>query len=253
MSIRFVTFLLVTFAWSWGWWIPLALAGAVSRPGVGWPTHLLGLLGPAIGAVVATAAFDGRAGLVELGRRLLRWQVSWPWALVLAATVVAAAVLAVLDPEGAARYSGAPAWGLVTVAYVFVVNGVGEETGWRGYLADRLLVTRSTGVTALAVGAVWGAWHVPLFVVVANFRDLGVGGTLGWAVGLLAGSVWLTWMYRTGRRSILLVALWHTAFNYLTATEATAGVPAAVASTLVMVAAVVVLCLPSTWRTASRL
>lgn len=138
--------------------------------------------------------------------------------------------------------------GLLTIVYVLVVNGYGEETGWRGYLADRLLQRRSPGVVALVVWAVWGVWHIPLFFVVENPRDLGVGGTIGWAVGLLSGSIVLLWLYRETGRSILYVALWHTAFNFATATTAAAGVVAAVVSTLVIAAAVPIVVRPTWWR-----
>jgi RsiW-degrading membrane proteinase PrsW (M82 family) len=51
----------------------------------------------------------------------------------------------------------------------------------------------------------------------------------------------LTRLYVGSGRSVLLVALWHTAFNFTTATTATQGLSAAITSTAVMVAAVVVL------------
>ena len=41
-------------------------------------------------------------------------------------------------------------------------------------------------------------------------------------------------------RSVLLVALWHTAYNVTSATAVTDGLPAALTSTVVMVAAVVI-------------
>jgi hypothetical protein len=78
--------------------------------------------------------------------------------------------------------------------------------------------------------------------------DLGVGGTIGWTLGLLSGSFFLTWMYLKSEHSIFIVALWHTVFNFSTATKATAGVAAAISSTIVMVAAFVILASPSTWR-----
>ncbi|MGB7980156.1 MAG: hypothetical protein WCF36_05120 [Candidatus Nanopelagicales bacterium] len=59
-------------------------------------------------------------------------------------------------------------------------------------------------------------------------------------VGLTAGSVFLTWMYHGTGRSIALVALWHTCFNLVTATTAGNGAPAAAASTVVMVVAVLI-------------
>lgn len=245
---KIATYLLVTVVWSWSWWAPLALSGTHTLPGMLWPTHLIGLIGPAVGAFITTAIFDGRAGVRALIARTFRWRVRWWWYAVIALTAVGAIASAVVDPNGALVYSGAPLIGPFVVVYVLILNGFGEEIGWRGFFADALLKRHSTGVTALVVWLVWGMWHLPLFWVVQNFIDLGVGGTIGWAAGILCGSVLLTWMYKASGLSILVVALWHTAYNFSTATESTAGVSAAVISTVVMAAAVVLLCLPSLWR-----
>ena len=67
-----------------------------------------------------------------------------------------------------------------------------------------------------------------IFIVIANMIGTGVFTILGFQVQAL-NSVFA------------IVALWHAAFNSATATTAGAGAPAAVASTLVMMAAVVIL------------
>ncbi len=236
---------------SWSWWLPLAFSGVVVDPGQGWPTHLVGLLGPAIAAVAVTAATEGKPGLAGLWSRIIRWRVSWAWFALIAITA-ALALLPVAtgsetDAESLVTYSGAPRSGLWVVLYVLVVNGFGEEIGWRGYLAERLLERFSLGVTSLLVWVVWAGWHLPMFWVVGNFRDFGVGGTIGWVIGIGFGSGFLTWLYRSAGHSILIVALWHTAYNFTTATTATAGLTAAIATTVVMAVTGVVLCLPRTW------
>ncbi len=63
---------------------------------------------------------------------------------------------------------------------------------------------------------------------------------MGWLFGLTAGSTVLTWLYNSTGGSILMVALWHGMFNFITASQAGEGILAAVLSTLVMVWAVVV-------------
>jgi len=229
-------------------------AGQVSRAGQGWPTHLLGLTGPALATLVVTAVAEGGAGLADLLSRAVRWRVPlrW-WLLVLATFALCGLSFAVgwwRDEPVASRelslYSGAPASsGLVTlvliVGYVLVVNGFGEELGWRGYLADRLLPRHGHLSTATLVWAVWALWHVPLFFVVENFRDFGAGTTVGWLVGLWFGSYFLTLLYASARCSVLIAACWHTAYNFTTATEATAGLVAAISSTLVIAAGLALL------------
>jgi len=242
------SFVVLAYALSWAWWIPMALRGDVVRTGVGWPTHLPGLAGPALAAVVVTALADGRTGLADLWSRMTRWRVGWGWWALVVGTA-ALALLGVLVPlvtggrvpsaDEFARYSGIGPLGLAgVVAVAFLVNGLGEETGWRGFAAERLLARYDLRTTALIVAAVWGLWHVPLFWIDESFRAFGPLGVVGWAVGLTAGSVVLAWMYRGSGHSILLVAGWHTAFNLTSATAATGDVVAPVTSTIVIVVAV---------------
>ncbi len=51
-------FFVLAYVFAWSSWIPVAVAGAVVRPGVGWPTHMIGLCGPALAAVAVTAVVD---------------------------------------------------------------------------------------------------------------------------------------------------------------------------------------------------
>ena len=69
-----VTFVVLAFAFSWSWWVPMAVRGQVVRPGEGWPTHLPGLMGPAFAAVVVTLGWQGTGALRDLGRRAVRWR-----------------------------------------------------------------------------------------------------------------------------------------------------------------------------------
>jgi len=247
-----IAFFVLSITISWSWWIPLALGGVVVQPGEGWPTHLPGLLGPAAAAIIVTSVAGGRRALAELWSRITRLPRDLVWWAVLGVTVLAVALPVFVNPEltidDYLTYSGAPLIGFVVIIYVLIVNGFGEEIGWRGYLAESLLQRHSIAVTSFMVWLFWGIWHLPLFWIVGNFRDLGWSGGVGWSLGLLSGSLVLTWLYSSTGRSIGFVALWHTAFNFASATEASAGVGAAVTSTIVMIASIVLLCLPATWR-----
>lgn len=175
------------------------------------------------------------------------WRVGWWWAAVVLTLLVGAIAIAVSGGSEAAadltRYNGiSDAFGpLGVLAIVFVLNGVGEEVGWRGFLADRLLNRHSLTVTALLVALAWAPWHAPLFLFLSSFEGFTMAQAVGWALGLTAGSFLLTWLYRGAHRSILLVAVWHTAFNFTSATSAGQGTAAAFTSTAVMIAAVVIL------------
>lgn len=259
-----VVYLVLAYALAWCWWVPLAVADEVTRAGQGWPTHLVGLCAPALAAVATTAMADGRAGLRDLWQRAVRWRGTGRWWLVVAATLAlcglgfAAPLWGGEAPELAelGLYSGAPGFDgaglLVLLAYVLVVNGFGEELGWRGFLAERLLVGRGRVTTATLVWVAWALWHLPLFLVVENFRDFTLVTTIGWVVGLWFGSFFLTWLYLGSGRSVLVAASWHAAYNLSTATEATSGVSAAVSSTMVMAVTALVMVVSARRAAAER-
>jgi membrane protease YdiL (CAAX protease family) len=239
------TYVVLAYTISWSCWLPLVLRGSIVRQGDGWPTDLLGLMGPAMAAAITLALTGGRPALSDWGRRIVRVRLPrWCYLFVVLTLVLGFGTELIRSghvlPAGVSAYTGAPDLGLaLTFVLALVVNGIGEEAGWRGFLADRLLERHGLLRTASWVALAWAGWHLPLFFVVDSFRGLGFA-VIGWMFGLYAGSVVLTWLYAAGGRSIFLVALWHTAFNFTSGTTAMNGVPAAVTSTAVMFVAGVV-------------
>ena len=237
-------FFALSYALSWSWAVPLAAAHLVVRRGVGWPTHLPALLGPAIAAVVVTAWTMGRPGVRDLLARLTRWRVPLRWWLVavspvaflgLALAAMAAAGQALPGVGDYGRFSGIPAMGLVGVLLLIFAGALGEETGWRGYALPQLQRRFSPLASSLILAVLWFGWHLPQFFVIATYRDFGPVGYLGMFLGLACGAVMLTWLYNRSGGSILLVAVWHGLYNVVAATQAATGMLAAVVSTLIMI------------------
>ncbi len=239
-------FVLLAITLSWAYWLPLAIGSRTTEPGIGWPTHLPGLLGPALAAVIVIALTEGRRGLRDFGLRLVRWRIGWWWLPVLLTVLAGAVGIAMTGVDRTSDLSqfnglSVSIGPLATVLIVFILNGVGEEAGWRGFLVDRLLARHSLTTTSLLVALVWAPWHAPLFFLVGSYQGFSSVEVIGWLLGLTAGSFLLTWLYRGSSSSILLVAVWHTVFNFVSgATTASEGSAAAITSTLVMVAAIVI-------------
>lgn len=146
---------------SWAWLLlPPASTGGIVGSGDGWPTHLPALLGPLAAAFVVTARRTRGPGVRDLLARMARWWVPlrW-WAFAVSPLLLLAVVL-------------------------LVVNGLGEETGWRGYALPELQRRHSPLVSVLVVEALWAGWHAPMFLVVDTFRSFGVGILIGWLLGL---------------------------------------------------------------------
>ncbi len=114
--------------------------------------------------------------------------------------------------------------------------GLGEETGWRGFLLPRLQGKYSALTSSLIVGIIWAGWHSPMFLCNENLRSLGPTGAIFWVIGLMFGATFLTWLYNSSRGNILMTALWHGTYNLFTgAAGQAAGLFAGIISMFVMV------------------
>ena len=139
-----LAFFAIAYVLSWAWVIPLAVTGHTVFQGRGWPSHFPSLLGPMLAAFVVTAWTTGRFGVRDLLRRMGRWQIGWRrWLIALSPLAFLGLALGVVAASGGtlpeiadfAQFSGLPSGlGVIGVALlIVVVNGFGEETGWRGY------------------------------------------------------------------------------------------------------------------------
>ena len=246
-----VSFYVLTLTLSWGYWLTLLAQGRRVVPG-SVVTHFPGLMGPLLAAMAVTAAIGGRKALHELFGRMFQLGPRWPSKLMLALTPLAlgAGAFAAMQLLGKplpsadafAHYPGLPEhWPLAgVVAAVILVNGFGEEAGWRGFLTERLLLTHGRFRATLFVALLWSLWHLPLFWLNLHMAALVGPVLIGWLFGLVCGTFVLAQVYLATGHSILCVALWHATYNMMVATEIGTGLPAAIVSTAVMAWGVVV-------------
>lgn len=235
----------LTLAISWSYWIALLAQGKQVGPGSS-VSHFPGLLGPFLAAFVLTAYLGGRTGVRDLLSRMTRLRTAWPWSLGAAVSPLPIAVLVfgVLHLMGTPfpslndfqSFPGLPAglslW--VIVLLVFLVNGYGEEVGWRGFVTEKWLPQYGRFGTTVRVAGLWIIWHIPLFWLNQSMASL-IGPMLfGWAFALVCGAFVLAHLYLSSGRSLFVLALWHATYNMVVAPPGGAGVPAAVVSTIVM-------------------
>jgi membrane protease YdiL (CAAX protease family) len=202
---RLATFFILAYALSWWAWILYAL-GAFPNP--------IASFGPFLAAIVVLALTEGKAGLLGLFRRMVRWRVSPGWyvvALLLPAVLAAAAtVLNVM--LGAERPSAVELSGwtglFATLAILLLIPGFGgawEEPGWRGYAFPRLQSRRSALVASLILGALIAAWHLPLMVAgQVHYSDI---------VLIFAGTIVFNWVFNNARGSVLIIMVMHATNN----------------------------------------
>jgi len=227
-----LTYYAVVFAISWGGLLVLAGPGGV--PGTQeqvealFPFMLLVLFaGPSIAGPLLTMLVDGRAGLRDLGARLLRWQVSVRWyviALLFAPLLVAAVlfVLSLFSPAylpGILNTSDKLSLLLFGIAWGLIGGGFLEELGWTGFAVPKLRRQYSAITTALIVGILWGVWHILIAFwssgSLAGEESVAIFviGFLAFYLGALpAYRILMVWVYdRT--KSLLVAMLMHASLS----------------------------------------
>ena len=238
-------YVVVAYAVSWSIAVPLALQANGALPGrLPWSLHYLTAYGPAVAAWLAgrlvrePAGADGRVERSGSGRSI-RW-----WAVGFGVPLLFFAIAQVVTPLAG---QSAPAWselgrvnflpdlGVAAWFLWFLTSGCGEELGWRGFALPRLQRTHSAAFSSLLVAIVWAGWHLPALLYLPSYAAIGLRILPGFFLGILAGSIVLTWLYNRSGGSVLAVALWHGSFNFVTGSPAASGATAAVTSVLVMV------------------
>jgi membrane protease YdiL (CAAX protease family) len=219
-------FFLLAYAFSWGFWVPSALAAQ----GVPLPQALGEFLrsplnpaafGPSLAAVVLTLWEGGWRGLGRWLKQGLIPRFGWSWLLVVlflpipifAGATLLAALLgkAPLDLSVLAN----PVVALFAPLVILFTGGpLQEEFGWRGYALPRLQRRFNALASSVVLGGLWWLWHLPLVFIPGRFMT----GSLP-LFGLLLGemvltSVLFTWVYNNTKGSILAALLFHTSMNW---------------------------------------
>ena len=134
-----LTFVALTFAWTWTFWI-LSAGLAAYAPELGKILLLLAGFGPSLSGLMTVWIFDGRAGLGRWLLRCLNWRLRPLWYAVAFLGPPLAMILAVgIDAALGGALASSPSAGHVCLAVVqfmliLIINGpLGEEFGWRGY------------------------------------------------------------------------------------------------------------------------
>jgi uncharacterized protein len=202
---RLTTFFVLAYALSWWAWILYGL-GLFPNP--------VASFGPFLAAIVVLALTEGKAGILGLFRRMVRWRVAPGWyavalllPVVLAAAATALNVLLGAEPPSAAALNAWPGL-FTTFAIILLIPGVGgawEEPGWRGYAVPRLQSGRSALGASLILAVLIAGWHLPLMVAgQVHYSDI---------VLIVAAVIVFNWVFNNAKGSVLIIMLMHSANN----------------------------------------
>lgn len=245
-SKNLIAYFVLACAISWAIEIPLGLAqkGIIQPLFPQWVHYFLSY-GPMLSALIVTWATQGQQGLKELWGRITKWRVGGIWWLAALSPLIIGFVMVLamnlltdnkisLSELGAVPFL--PPLGIGALFLWILTSGIGEEIGWRGYALPRLQKDHNALYSTLILTVFWALWHVPLF-----FYLFDPAIAFGWIFALYTGAIVFTWLLNSTAGSILIAAVFHGCFNYMTSTNAGNGLLATVVSMIVMVWAVVVI------------
>jgi membrane protease YdiL (CAAX protease family) len=215
-------FFILTFVLSWLIWIPLALShfGVVFNipESTSLVVRLLGVLMPAVSALILTAISGGRSALQDLWARLILWRVDLKWWLAAAVGQPALLVLAALIANLVSTPKVKPQPWISTSAFLvnvtmLLVATLGEEIGWRGVALPGLQEKNSALKSSVILGFLWATWHLPFWLLLDTYDQFGVNYLLLNFLFVLPLTFYITWFFNHGKGSILLAVMLHLTFN----------------------------------------
>ncbi|WP_159030807.1 CPBP family intramembrane glutamic endopeptidase [Streptomyces sp. 769] len=159
------------------------------------PASALMFLCPAIAAVVLVHRREGRAGVVQLLKRVGDFarvpRKRWYAIAVATPAAVALATYGGMRAAGADSTLPMPLMTAPALFATFLVAAAFEEVGWTGYATAPMLRRWGALSASLLLGAFWGVWHlVPLLQ--AHHGALWIAG---WFVGTVAARLVMVWLY----------------------------------------------------------
>ena len=187
------------------------------------------MAGPALGAFIVTRTVEGKQGTRQLLRRILRWRVGIHWYLIAifglppvyflaASLVLGTAPLGALIEEWPFLFTSY----LPKVVMVFLIVSLWEEIGWMGFALPRLQDRYGPLMASVVVGVLWALWHLPAYFnstqVVADKVGLGEVDRLLYLLPLLIllatfTRIVMTCLFNVAMGSVIVVTLFHAAFN----------------------------------------
>jgi CAAX protease family protein len=181
------------------------------------------IFGVALPAFLVTAATGGKAGVRDLLGRSLRWRVGVRWYLIaLLGFLVIMLLLASVLQGPAPLGTLAQKWPLFftmflpEVLFPFLFIQLFEEAGWTGFMQHALQARRGPLLASVLVAPAFFLMHLPALLV-----DSGIGLGLLVVSGALVVTmtffrIVVMWLYNSSGCSVLVVALFHSAFNSAT-------------------------------------
>lgn len=123
---------------------------------------------------------------------------------------VADSLMALIVPDGT------PTWSVVLIGVVYFffilfLGGGQEEFGWRGYAQQPLQERYGITKASLMIGAVWGIWHLPLWIMPGD--DHSTYSFLAFLLMTTSQAVVYGWLYNASGQKLIIPLIFHAMHN----------------------------------------
>lgn len=179
---------------------------------------VVGTFGPSLGAVAIVLSTAGSNGVRHWLRNCISTRFAWRYLVIaLVFPVVVMALAASVHRWMGGTNDRSPAVGhvwlaLLNVFLIALIGGpLGEEFGWRGYALPILSQKADWRLASLALGVIWGLWHVPLFFMNGTVQSI-IPFWLFFA-STISMSVLFAWLSNRTGGSVLPSIVLHTSLN----------------------------------------
>jgi membrane protease YdiL (CAAX protease family) len=222
-----VSYFLIAFVFSWLMFLPglLMYYGVLSlSPQIIRLSAIAGLLGPMLSGLIMAAVTEGRAGIGQLLRRVVRWRVGLRWYLFaligLPIVMVFGTIIrpAALESLNISTQPFTLAYLKAFVSMLLIGGPLFEEPGWTGFAQPRLQRLYGPAAGGLVLGSLWALWHLPGFLIPSeDFTDIPPRGTVldfvVFALALVGLRLVIIWVVNNTRNSVLMAILVHASWN----------------------------------------
>ncbi len=220
-----VSYFVLAYGLSWLCWLPFVL----SQSGVGLLPFYLSpfstvpgvFLGPCFSGFLMTAVVGGKAGMLRFLKRFIDWRVGIQWYLFVLLGIPAFWLLGALALPGVLPALTLSSLTTALVGYpsalllTFLIDGGGEEPGWRGFALPHLQVRYGPLLGTFILGVLWACWHLPLFLTIVQASGPGVSLLTDlwhfvlYVPGTIFEAIIITWVFNNTRGSMLIAMLIH--------------------------------------------
>ena len=223
---KLFVFLILTFLWSWIFWIIGLnyLSVGINQESIGkfLVFFFVGVYGPTISAIITTLFFDGLIGVFELIKKLFIWKVPLKYYVYLILLPLIFVIIGiVLYSQFIGEIGGFDKMAYLSIPTILLAGlyagPLGEELGWRGFLLSEFQKKNSNLKSAIIIGFIWFIWHIPLwwapFGTLVSGEPISLIPVITYFTMLICLSIIITWLVINSKGSVLIAILFHLSIN----------------------------------------